>query len=120
MALPVAANVSVDIYRNGTGPMDPPALDGVPGFLQPAYDQAAAGQYTHVLLLAPDVDVRDGYRGAGVTPAGFDHVYYPAATGPTETKFNVVFVERVQRGTAQDHKRVYLDRQQPSWPTDDL
>jgi hypothetical protein len=44
-------------------------------------------------------------------------VYLPDKNG---TAFRVMFVERVNRGLASDHKRVYLDRLLPTWPTNDL
>jgi hypothetical protein len=41
----------------------------------------------------------------------------PDSTG---TAFLVKFVERVGYGTPNDHKRVYLDRAGPTWPTNNL
>jgi hypothetical protein len=69
-----------------------------------------------VLLVDAAVDVRDGYAGAQGFNA-LDDVYIPDQNG---TKFRVVFVERVHRGLPTDHKCVYLDRQLPTWPTNDL
>jgi hypothetical protein len=125
-------NTTCDIYRQGNAPPSAPDVAGVLGFLAPDFapshlanvtiggSGSTAWRWTHVLLVGPAVDVRDGYAGTpgGETaPSGWDWVYVPDHTG---TKFAVVFVERLGRGTTQDCKRVYLQRQAPTWPTNNL
>ena len=121
MALPQPPNTTCDIYRAGTAPPAAPAVAAVPCVLRPDWTngrQASAGtrDWTHVLFVGPDVDLRDAYTGAGGATAQ-DSVYVP---GPAGTRFRVVFVERVGAGTAGEHKRAYLDRQLPGWPTNAL
>jgi hypothetical protein len=47
----------------------------------------------------------------------FDSIYVPDKNG---TKFEVVFVERVGYNSGQDFFRVYLQRSNPTWPTQNL
>ena len=125
MSLPVPANATCDIFHVGSmPPLGSPAATGVPCVLQcdwrggqEAGDRnSSANMWTHVLLLDFSVDIRDAYTGNN-SQSPQDAVFIPDQHG---TRFNVIFIERVQRGTAHEHKRVYLDRQQPSWPSDDL
>src|SRR5690242_4039234 len=125
MSLPVAANTTCDIYRVGKSPPAAPDVPGVPCFLRPDWragqdngDRAAVPNsltWTHVLLVDVSVDIRDRYLGA-LGDAPQDSVYVPDQNG---TQFFVTFVERIGRGTSLDHKRVYLDRATPTWPTDE-
>lgn len=124
MSLPTAANTTCDVYRSTNAPPAAPDVAAVPCFLRPAYQEgrlASAGTptkpYTHVMLVAADVDVRDWYAGEGAYMTQ-DLVYVPS--GSTAVSYRVRFVERVGRGTQLDHKRVFLDRFVQSWPTDDL
>ncbi|MCI0680681.1 MAG: hypothetical protein L0Y71_01140 [Gemmataceae bacterium] len=126
MALPIQPNTTCDIYRNGTAPPAAPAVAGVACYLQPDWragqdqgDRAnlpAVLAWTHVLLMDTSVDVRDCYLGS-LTFGAQDMVYIPDQNG---TPFRVIFIERVHRGRAEDHKRVYVDRQTPTWPTNEL
>jgi hypothetical protein len=126
MALPLAANTTCDIYRTGNAPPAAPDVAGVACNLradwrtgQDSGDRAGLPgglAWTHVMLLAASVDIRDAYAG-GLTFAEQDSVYIPDQNG---TPFKVIFIERVNRGAASDHKRVYLDRQLPTWPTNEL
>jgi hypothetical protein len=122
----VPFNTTCDIYHTGTAPPSAPALAGVPCALRGDW---RAGQehgdrpglagglaWTHVLLVAADLDLRDAYAG-GLTFMEHDSVYVPDKDG---TCFKVIFVERVAGGTGSDHKRAYLDRQLPNWPTNHL
>jgi hypothetical protein len=125
------ANTTCDIYRNINAPPAAPDVAGVKGYLTPDFagpHRAAVvtgtiQRWTHVLLVPPATDVRDGYPsappgpGEESTPGTQDHVYVPDKNG---TKFEVIFVERLGRGTAADAKRVYLQRQQMTWPSDDV
>jgi hypothetical protein len=126
------SNTTCDIYRQGNAPPSAPDVAGVACFLSPDFAPshlaAVSGsswwRWTHVMLVGPTVDVRDPYLGGVVTSgeeagssAWADAVYVPNKNG---TKFQVIFVERVALGTSQDVKRVYLQRQSPSWPTNNL
>ena len=118
MALPQSPNTTCDIYRVATTPPAAPAVAGVPCVLRPDFREGQrastiARVWTHLLLIDPAVDLRDYYTGASGT-AEQDSVYIPDQAG---TRYRVVFIERVGLGSAGDHKRVYLDRQQPTWPT---
>ena len=65
-------------------------------------------------------DYTHGYQGVPTglgTPSGWDWLWVPDKNG---TKFAVVFVARVGRGTGSDAKLLYLLRQPPTWPTNDL
>src|SRR5262245_16633511 len=122
MSLP--ANTTCDVYRNSNAPPAAPDVAGVPCLLQPDYarGRSAAGfdqvGWTHVLVIGLATDVRDGWSaGAPLQPGAYDRVYVPDRDG---TPFSVVFVERVGRGTAQDCKRVYLLREQPTYPTNEV
>ncbi len=126
MALPVTPNTTCDIYRAGNNPPAAPDVAGVRCNLKPdwrggmeAGDRAgltAASVWTHIMEVETSVDIRDNYAGALATNLS-DHVWVPDKNG---TKFIVVFIERVGRGTAFDYKRAYLDRQAPTWPSDNL
>ena len=126
MSLPVAPNTTCDIYHIGTpGPPMSPSIAGVPCFLkgdwrggQEAGDRANsnADTWTHVMLVDASVDIRDGYTGLQ-NQMMQDNIYIPDKTG---TRFIVIFVERVQHGTPLEHKRVFLDRQTPGWPTSEI
>lgn len=123
MSLPILPNATCDIYRTGNAPPAAPDVAAIACFLQANYrlgqetaERDSNQSWTHVMLLEVSVDIRDCYLGGGALGAQ-DTVYVPDQNG---TPFKVVFIERVQRGTAHDHKRVYLDRQTPTWPTNEL
>ena len=124
MALPIPANTTCAIYRAGTGPPAAPVVKNVPCFLQCDWrggqeageHVVAALVWTHVMLLDVSVDIRDAYSGQ-CTVTAQDTIYIPDETA---TGFLVVFIERLQRGTAHEHKRVFLDRKTPTWPSNDL
>lgn len=126
MAIPFPPNATCDIYRFGVTPPAAPSVAGVACCLLPDW---RAGQeqgdrsgglsalvWTHVLFVDPTVDIRDAYTGA-MARTEQDTVYIPDKNG---TAFKVTFIERVRRNEAQDHKRVYLDRQTPAWPTNEV
>src|SRR5262245_40751958 len=125
MSLPMPPNTTCDIYRSGNAPPTAPDVKAVPCVLTAAYaggleaDEDAtefSHKFTHVLLVDVATDIRDAYN-QGVVGATADAVYVPDQNG---TSFRVVFVERQQRGAAQDHKRVYVRRILPTWPTNEL
>jgi hypothetical protein len=126
MPLPIPANTTCDIYRTGNAPPAAPNVPGVPCYLRPDW---RAGQaegtrtglpagltWTHVLLVDVAIDIRDRYVGT-LADMVQDSVWIPDKNG---TQFVVTFVERVGRGTSLDHKRVYVDRAAPAWPTNDI
>src|SRR5262245_27953620 len=128
MALPMPTNVTVDIYRtaNPGAPYTLGALSAgnVRGFLKPAAQHGRFGspsslKWTHILYLAPNIDIRDAYN-TQLDPAR-DNTKGDTVIlkdGAKQTAFYVAFVERVAHGTPQVHLRAYLDRFQPSnWPT---
>jgi hypothetical protein len=125
MALPIAANTTGDLYRAGNSPPATPDAAALAVYLQPSYalgleagehvDERAL-KFTHLLLVDAGVDIRDDYGLSGIG-SNADSIYIPDRNG---TLFSVLFVERRQRGTPQDHKRVYLRRSTPGWPTTEL
>lgn len=119
MSRPFPANTTCDIYRSGNAPPSSPAVAGAAihitgNFtwrLEGGEGLAAELRYTHVMLVEAAVDVRDGFASFS-SISGPDTVYVPDQNG---IPLQVVFVERRQRGTAQDHKRVYLHRDRIDW-----
>ena len=124
MSLPIAANTTCDIYRFGTSPPSAPSIAGVPCSLrsdwrggQEAGDrQISTAVWTHIMLVDAGVDLRDAYTGQ-MNMQQQDTVCIPDMTA---TQYGVVFIEHVQAGGPNEHKRVYLDRKQPNWPSNDL
>jgi hypothetical protein len=104
-----------DIYRPfGAGS---PTTSNVPCRLTPGVDQTGSPEWTHTLDVQPGVDVRDGCtRTAGsgsMTYADGDEVRVPSGGS---TRYVVVRVEVVARGTACQYQRAYLLRHAASWP----
>lgn len=119
MSLPITPNVTGDLYRSGNAPPSVPDQAGVAGYLAPDIDPRhinSNAPWTHKLLVDVSVDIRDGYPGGGAL-AQNDTIWVPDQNG---TRFNVMLVTRVGRGTAFDHKKVYLDRAAPTWPSNDV
>jgi hypothetical protein len=118
--LPIPANTTCDIYRHGNAPPANPDVAGVKCYLAP-YGQSTltTNNYTHVLLVPSNTDVRDtaGPGSLVLDTANCDYVYVPNKNG---TKFGVVLVRRVGLGTPTDHKRVILQRQATTFPTDNV
>jgi hypothetical protein len=111
MAFPVPVNVTCDVYRSGNSPPAPPDVAGVTGRLVPRGGNIKPDvKYTHWLDVPLATDVR------AWAPAA-DTLYVPDQTG---TPFLVVKVVRVRAGGGNDYKRIYLNRQTPSWPTNQL
>lgn len=125
MALPVPANTTCDIYRNGRNPPAVPDVAGVPCFVQMDYARrmetgeslANNYRYTHTMLVDLGVDVRDGFLwGSGSLNTTQDFVWVPSQNG---TKFAVIFVEK-KSGAGAPYKKVYLDRAAVAWPSSNL
>lgn len=122
MALPLPANTTCDIYASDNTTLRAAA---VPIYLEADYHRslehgegdATGWRYTHMAVMDAGQDVRDSYD-AGSNTGVWDNVYVPdRATG---ARFQVRFVERRGRGTALDHKKVYLIRISVPWPTSNL
>lgn len=114
--LPLTPNVRVTISRGGS-----PIAADVPGYLEGAYDEGlesaeadADFRYTHLLLVDDAVDVRDDFADFSAA-SGRDVIHLPGAGG---TPLEVVYVERQYFGL--DVKRIFLNRQPPPWPTNEL
>lgn len=121
MTLPFAGTTTADVYRWPTVPPASPAVAGLVIQLRGNYQRFleagegdASEHFTHVALAAPTADVRDDDTGQG-RAGNPDALYIPDRSG---TRFTVVFVERVGRGTLVDHLRIYLMRGSPTWPTE--
>jgi hypothetical protein len=123
MAIPAQLlTTTCDIYRP-FGDATPIATD-IPCRLTPAF---AAGtdkksdttiSWTHMLDLQPGVDLRDGCsRTTGenaVDYADGDEVRVPGGAGTT--RYVVVWVETVSRGTSMQYQRAYLLRHEAVFP----
>ena len=128
------SNTTCDVYRGMNNPPSTPDVAGVACLLAPDFASGHVAavvpgttgfRWTHIMLVGPAVDIRDEYPNSPTNPgteqspgSGIpDRVYVPNKSG---TQFVVIFVERLGRGTSGDCKRVYLQRQAPSWPSNDL
>ena len=114
-----ANNTTCDIYFDPNAPPAAPDVAAVPCCLLPQFQMGSEHEegdptfrYSHLLYLASGTDIRDKYPNA---PGNL--VCVPDKTG---TPFKVVFVELVNRGTPAAYIRVYLNRQAPTWPTQQL
>jgi hypothetical protein len=114
-----ANNTTCDIYFSPNVPPAAPDVAGVACCLVPVFRQggeASEGdldlRFTHVLYCAATVDVRDNYPGS---PS--HSLYVPTSA---DTGYEVVFVELVNRGQPDAYKRVYLDRNAVTWPSNEL
>ncbi len=118
MSFPIK-NATCDIYHGTNLPPSPPNVAGVSCYLEERFRniKPQTGNptiiYDHILRVDEDVDIRDGYNGA----AGPSAVYIPDKTG---TRYLVEAVARVGMGTSADHKIAYLQRQQITWPSNDV
>jgi hypothetical protein len=120
MALPVPPNTTCDVYRTGNAPPSAPDVPAVPCFLscdwrggQEAGDRNANNlTWTHIMLVDGKLDLRDGYVGQS-TFSPQDTVYIPNHSG---TPFVVIFIERLQRGTAHEHASSSIARFRPGPP----
>jgi hypothetical protein len=123
MALPMKPNTTCDIYRPGHAPPAAPDVAGVKCFLKAGSRHSIVTlYYTHVLFVDATVDVRDGYSAGppqvNVGTGTADTLFIPDKN--SAVTYAVAEVRRVGRGTALDHKRVYLLRSAVTWPSNDL
>jgi len=110
-----------DIFRAGAGSA---AATNVPCQLVPDFNrgrQHFSGEvnaYTHYLIIDAAVDIRDGSTGIATNnPANADTVKIPGNGAASAVSYTVIYVEYHNRGATGEHKRVYLNRGTPSWPT---
>lgn len=115
-------NTTFVIYRSGNSPPTSPDVTATDGALIARFwsgSEASEGdqdfRWTHVLEVNDDVDLRDDWPND--PPTNHDVVYVPDENG---TAFEVIFVELIHRGEPEQFKRVYLNRQAPTWPTNEL
>src|SRR6059036_499170 len=89
IALPVAGHEAStgDIYRSGTTPPAAPAVTAVPISIcrvgcSRGCDNSGF-QYTHIIHLPPDTDIRDGYSVSGTTVSQVnpDSIWIPDQNG---------------------------------------
>lgn len=118
---PFPSNNTADIYRAGTAPPSAPAISGVRILIVankscPTHDAEDALGYSHFALVAATLDVRDNKSDA-FTLGSPDILYVPDKNG---TPFKVNHVELRSRNTPSEHKKLYLDRGTPPWPTNDV
>lgn len=119
MSLPAGLlTTTCDIYRPfGAGS---PTSTGVACRISPAplgTTKPDELSWSHTLDFQPGVDVRDATtRGSGTADRAFadgDEVRVPSGGS---TRYVVVWVEVVARGTPMQFLRAYLLRHVPSWP----
>lgn len=124
MPIPVAYTHTCDIYHSPNGPPLDPDVAEAQLNLRPDFaigqergdrSSSAALTWTHIGLFDHSTDLRDGYSGGG-TFATNDTIYIPDKDG---TAFYVMFIEILEFSGGL-YQRVYLDRQTPTWPTDNL
>ncbi len=119
MAIPRGfLTTTCDIYRP-FGAASPTA-SGVPCRISPITGDRSGPDgttWSHTLDVQPGVDLRDSSgRAAGSAAIVFaegDEVRVP---GSGATRYVVVWVEVVARGTPLQFQRAYLLRHEPSWP----
>jgi hypothetical protein len=111
------ANTTCDIYHAGNAPPAAPDVAQVACYLDEQFDNlkplGLGLNYTHILRVPAATDIRDNYGGG----PGADTVYVPSKNG---TSFRVIAVARSGRGTALDHRIVYLSRNAVTWPSNDV
>lgn len=122
MSIPATLlTTTCDIYRPFGGSLVASAVACrlVPDLPRGRGSHAGGGYlvWTHRLELDPTVDVRDGCaRTLGlnvVTYADGDEVRIPSGGS---TRYVVVWVEVVNRGSGLEYKRAYLMRSTAAWP----
>jgi hypothetical protein len=124
MSTAFSPNTTCDVYRSGNSPPAAPDVAGVGILLLAAFDQREergegrdkSFRYTHLVYCDLASDIRDGW--SETPPFGSaDTIYVPDRNG---TPFRVVYVERTGYGGTTDCRRAYVDRKQPTWPTNEV
>jgi len=124
MSLPTTPNSTCDVYRAGHSPPASPDVAALPCILCGIYAEGLERgegdsdslKFTHKLLVDSTTDIRDSYN-AGTIGSSQDTIYVPDKTG---TAFSVIFTEVVDLGMAWQHKRIFLVRLAPTYPTSNL
>ena len=122
-ALPLPANTTCDIYRNGRAPPSSPDVAGVPiNFQHTVHHQkwkpnvtqqnAPIQVYEYIAMVPPNTDIRDSGNGG----PSQDTIYIPNQNG---TPFAVVWVERIGHPNG-DFLRAFLTRNTTTFPTTNL
>jgi hypothetical protein len=126
MAIPYVPNTTCDIFHPPhVQGVDPPDEAGLPIYLIGSWEEGQENavransslMYTHKAHMDITADIRDPYKGQDFAVAATDLIFVPDQHG---TKFRVAFVDRVNRELASNHKLVFLDRQTPIWPTNNV
>jgi len=110
-------NTTCDYFEAGkVVGVDVPDIAGLVCHLDGDFKNGNAGtdklRWTHLLLI--DLNALVIYTGSAET---YSRVYIPDESG---TEFEVIFVEVLNRRTANAYKRVYLERKAVLWPTEEL
>jgi len=113
-------NTTFDIYLGGALPPAAPDVEGATGHLSDHFargQEATEGQtrpvWTSILEVPLGTNLPDDYGGGAANAT----VWFPDKDG---TGFDIVFVELANRGDPTQHKRICLDRRDPTWPTNQL
>jgi hypothetical protein len=120
-----AFNTTFDFYLAPNVPWTNAIITSQPCHLDSEFEMATqhshgsnpSFRWTHVMCIQENQQVQDTWPD---NPANY--VTCPAANAADQqpTPFLVVFVETVNRNTPQEYKRVFLQRQTPIWPSNDL
>jgi PKD repeat protein len=119
--LPWPANTTCEIYRSGNAPPANPDVQGLKSIhLIPCFQRGReAGEteneairFTHIAYAELSTDIRDNINNF-VQGASPDTIYIPDKNG---IGYKVSFVERVNKDTPTDCKKIYLNRKLPTWP----
>jgi hypothetical protein len=132
MGMPIKTNTTCDIYRSSHTPPAAPDVAGVsinlestfgPPRMSATVNSSTGSRWTHLALCEITVDIRGRLQRQHHRWPGHVHgdVRQHLCTGQKNgAKFEVVFVERVGYNSGQDFFRVYLQRSNPTWPTQNL
>jgi PKD repeat protein len=119
--LPWPANTTCEIYRSGNAPPANPDVLGLKSIhliscfqrgREVGETENEAIRFTHIAYAELTTDIRDNINNF-VQGASPDTIYIPDKNG---IGYKVAFVERVNRNTPTDCKKIYLNRKLPSWP----
>jgi hypothetical protein len=124
MPLPIPANTTCDIYRNGHSPPAAPDVAGVAIALQHAAHNTKVNYkttpsvslseaYDYLAYVPKGTDIRDNANGTG----NGDTIYVPNQNG---TPFLVVWVERLTTMAGDVLCAYFLRQAVPVYPTDNL
>ena len=104
------SNDTCDIFRAGTAPPHyQPAVSSVPVFIVPCFRNLKGNfqglfQYSHIVFMPLNTDVRDAFTGLNFQQAAGDILYIPNQRNPGFA-LGVIFVCR--RRIGEDYLEVY-------------